>query len=150
VTTNGRLTCGDSGGKTQSGAPCGATLGLGEESGLCVVHDPERATQSMLDRREGGRLSGIVRSLERERRATTRPENLPTFPPDNLERLAAWHIWAANAVATGEIAARTGDTIARLLKELRPVLLNLDLEKKVKQLEQALKRAQRELEGRHG
>jgi len=48
----------------------------------------------------------------------------------------------------GEIDARTGDSICRHVKELRPVLISIDMDKRVRELERQLKAAKKELEKR--
>jgi hypothetical protein len=131
-------TCGDYGGVNKAGEPCGLTLGLNERTGLCIQHDPERAEERRAQVKRGGEGARITAWRNKLEKMTTAPENLPTDPPDTLERLASWHIWAAGAVATGEIDARTADSICRHLQQLRPTLLNLGFEKRLKQYEQAV------------
>jgi hypothetical protein len=139
----GALTCGDAGGVNGAGEPCSSRVLL--ESGLCAHHDPDRRHEMKLVRAAGGRAKADIYRLQKRINETTAPENLPAFKPDTLERLAAWHQWASRAVAVGEIDGRTGDSICRHLKELRPVLIATGMEARVKELEAALKKAKREL-----
>lgn len=144
-----RATCGDRGGVSKSGAPCGATLGLSETTGLCAAHDPERATSYRQMQARGGRTSTLLKRVLRAEQESVLPETLPTFEPDSLEHLSQWLQWTARAAATGELHHRTAAEITRALRELRPVLINLDLERRLKEAERLLARAQKELEKRH-
>lgn len=134
-------TCGDSGGRRRDGTPCRVTFGLSQENGRCLFHDPQRKEMRRAMRSAGGRSSGELARLAKAARETVAPEGLPKFEPNTLERLALWHQWVARAVAIGEIGARTAGEITRTLKELRPALMQLDLEKRVKELERELKKA---------
>jgi hypothetical protein len=129
--------------------PCRSALGLSETTGLCPHHDPERAEEMRLVRAAGSRASSDIARLARRIRESVAPANLPSFPPNSLARLSLWHQWTATAVATGELEAKTAREITLSLKELRPVLLAVGMERRVKELEAALKKARRELEGRH-
>lgn len=139
-------TCGDAGGVNGEGEPCESQILL--DSGRCAHHDEERRKEMKLIRAAGGRAAADIARLAKKVRETTAPENLPDFDPDTLDRLARWHQWAARAVAIGEISGRTGDSICRHLKELRPTLIQIDLEQRVKDLEKQLKRARQRLEGK--
>ena len=135
----GLATCGDAGGVNVDGAACAAFRRLSEESGLCVWHDPSREEER--DALHHSRMEGARAATEA--RAVKRPERMPSFPPDTLDRLAKWHQWAVSAVAVGEINTRVGDSIARNLQQLRPVLLNLGLEGRVRELEVELRKAKK-------
>lgn len=137
----GAPTCGDAGGRRADGEPCQVQTGLSEINGRCLHHDPDRGEERQAFHSAGGRRSAEIVKAAKRRRETTAPANMPSFDPDTLEKLAAWHKWVARAVATGEIGARTAGEITRTLKELRPALLQIDLEKQVKELERELKKA---------
>jgi len=130
-------TCGDAGGITKTGAPCAAFRNLSSTTGLCLWHDPSRGDERAVCARRGG--EGSRRRVEESK---AKP---PSYAPDTLAHLAAWHQWAADSVATGKLPARTADSVCRHLKELRPVLLNLNLEHRLKELEVELKAAKKEL-----
>jgi len=137
----GLQTCGDVGGVSKDGTPCAAFRRLDPDTGLCVWHDPAR--ESEREAIHTARMAGF-QAHTAERRAK-RPETMPKFPPDTLDRLSQWHQWAVAAVAIGEINTRTADSISRNLQQLRPVLLNLDMERRVRELEAELKRAKRKV-----
>lgn len=140
---SGAPTCGDSGGVSVSGKPCASRVLL--ETGLCAHHDPAFKEEIRIVRAAGGRTTTDIRRLQRRIKDTVAPADLPSFPPDSLERLSRWHQWAVKSVATGEISERNADAICRHLSSLRPTLINLGLEKRVKELEASLKKAKREL-----
>lgn len=155
MSTQRAPTCGDAGGRTARGEPCGCVLGLKEDPDgrlRCDTHsiDPERRARAAdaraLGAAEGGRVLGIAKRIARETAQTTEPENLPGFAPDTLERLALWLQWAARAVAVGEISAKTASEVTRACKELRPVLVAVGMEQRLKQLERDLAEAKRKLE----
>ena len=126
----GGPTCGDAGGRTKKGEPCAAFRRLSEDTGLCMHHDPARKDEC--DEIQRLAAEGYRRHL------TLEPLS---FAPDTLEHLAQWHQWAVKAVAAGNMASRTADSVCRHLKELRPVLLNLNRERRVRALEAAWKEA---------
>ena len=135
----GLVTCGDAGGRTKKDAPCAAFRNLDPASGRCMWHD-----ESRLDDR--ARLCATRDRARAEKLAAPkRPETMPTFKPDTLSRLSHWHQWAVSAVATTEINTRTGDTICRHLQQLRPVLITLGLEERLKEAEQKLALAKKQL-----
>ena len=142
------VTCGDHGGRNQQGEACGVAMNLSATTGLCLHHDPARVDEARALYKTGSAAAGRATHLRRIELLTTEPVNLPRAEPDTLGRLARWHRWVVRAVATGEIDARTAHEITCSLKELRPVLLNLNLERRVKELEMALKKARKELERR--
>ena len=129
--------CGDRGGRCKDGSPCEAFRNLSETTGLCMHHDPARADEALALVKAGGAASGAP--------LLAKP---PSFPPDTLEHVAKWHAWATASVAKGKLPSRLADSICRHLKELRPVLLGLGMEQRVRELEAQLKAAQKELGAR--
>ena len=119
-------------------------MNLSATTGLCLHHDPERVDEARALYKTGSAAAARATHLRRIERLTTAPANLPRDEPDTLGRLARWHRWVVRAVATGEIDARTAREITGSLKELRPVLLSLNLERRVKELEMALQKARKE------
>ena len=134
------MRCGNAGGLTKDGAPCAAYRNLSESTGLCMWHDPDR--QPERDANQRAAVAG------RETKEAKRPKALPDFAPDSLDHLSEWHQWAVKAVACAEIATRTGDTICRHLQQLRPTLLSLDMERRVRELEAELRKAKKQLKAR--
>lgn len=134
------VTCGGAGGVNEQGGPCRQAVNLSPTTGLCVHHDPLRVDEARALARVGGVASGRAKRLQRIERMTTTPDNMPREEPDTLERLARWHRWVTRAVATGLIDARTAHEITCSLKELRPVLIQIGLEKRVRELEAELRR----------
>ena len=132
--------CGDNGGRTRSGFPCRQTMNLSPTTGLCIWHDLTRGDERKALHAAAVAASARASHLRRIERQVTTPDNMPRFEPDTLERLAKWHQWASRAVGVGEVDARTGDSICRHLKELRPTLIQLGLEKRVRELEAELRR----------
>ena len=142
-------TCGTSGGTNADGRPCGSTLGLSPTNGLCLQHDPERTEERRAVVAAGGRAAGEKARQRRLEMQHARPEQMPDYEPDTLERVALWHQWASKAVGLGWIDARTSDSLCRHLKELRPTLVAIGHEQRVKELERELQRIRkRESEGR--
>lgn len=125
--------CGDAGGVNAEGEPCASQI-LGD-NGLCAHHDPEKAEEMRLVRAAGGRTTGEIRRLARRIKDTVAPADMPAGP-NTLADVAAWHRWTARSVACGEIDARTAGEITRALRELRPTLVNLDVEKRIEELEE--------------
>ena len=139
----GLATCGDAGGVNVDGAPCAAFRRLSEDTGLCTWHDPSRGLER--EAIHTARMAG--RQVQAAEQRAKRPETMPKFAPDTLDRLAKWPHWAVSAVAVGEINTRTADSIARNLQQLRPVLLNLGLEGRVRELEVELRKAKKKAAG---
>ncbi len=75
------------------------------------------------------------------------PEEAPP-PPEALEDVAVWLRWLTVAVVTGRVDARTAHEATVALKELRPTLEKIDLDRRVKELEKQLKQARKEIERR--
>jgi hypothetical protein len=116
-------------GKTANGSPCRVTSNLNPATGECFWHDESRRAKAAEARSKGGAVSAAKKKGAR----VAKPESLPPFKPDSLERVALWHQWAVDAAATGEIDARTSDSICRHLKELRPTIEKVDMEKRFKE-----------------
>ena len=133
-------TCGSAGGRNARGEPCGAELGLGE-SGLCRLHDPERAAEVLAMRQAGGRgRAGFRRTADPEL-----PANVPRAP-ETLEDAVAWSSWAMHAVAVGEIDARTGHEIGYLVNAFKAAVEKRDLQREIEALRAELAAAS----ARHG
>lgn len=124
------------GGCTGTGEPCRSTILL--PSGLCHAHDPTRAESFALARRMGSARAGDLARLMSRVKQTTAPADLPACEPDSLEHVSEWLQWTARSVATGEIDARTAREIVGACKELRPVLVNLGYERRLKAYERAI------------
>lgn len=132
-------TCGSRGGVTKEGLPCETFRNLGEESGRCMWHDPERVKERAL-------LTGAQNSAKVQKAELAKePAEPPPYAPDTLEALSLWHQWAADAVATGRLGVRAADSICRHLRELRPTLQALGMERRLKELEAELKATKKEL-----
>jgi hypothetical protein len=132
-------TCGDAGGVNGLGEPCRSQVIM--PSGMCAHHDPEHKATMKLVYRAGGQAAKHVKQLAARMRDTVAPHNLPTVPPDSIAHLATWHRWTVHAVATGQIDPRVAAEIRGCLRELRPILVGLGLERRVRELEASLKKA---------
>lgn len=134
--------CGDSGGRTKTGEPCGSTLGLSGANGLCLAHDPERVQQQRAMAKEGGRAARAkdlkARAEERAARAELAKLEMPEGPPQDLEGAVRWSSWAIHAVATGAIDARTGHEIGYLVNAFRGAAEKRDLEKELEKARASL------------
>ena len=139
------ITCGSNGGKNERGEPCGTAMNLSPTSGLCVHHDPARVDEARALYKTGAAAAARATHLRRIERQVTTPDNMPREEPDTLARLARWHRWVVRAVATGLVDARTAREITGSLKELRPVLVQIGLEKRVKELEAELRKYKKRL-----
>ena len=131
----------------EDGSRCDSSIGLGL-TGLCIHHDPDRAELATEIRRSGAKAQGAA--IRAARRAadvrTVAPDEAPTAP-STLEDIAEWHRWTAVAVATGQVDPRTAGEITRSLRELRPTLTAIGMEKRVRELEAQLATLKRERAG---
>lgn len=121
--------CGDAGGQTSAGQPCRNTLGLGAD-GRCPTHSTDSVERAKVP---------PPRNPPRLVITTVPPEALPPEALDSLDGVAAWLVWVIQAVARGEIDARTANEMTRALKELRPVLLHVGYERRLKAYERAIR-----------
>lgn len=127
-------TCGDSGGRTKSGANCRTSLNLGA-SGLCLQHDPARAAERQAVHAAGGKATA---ARKRERRAAAGPRDIPAAPKslDDAVRISAW---ITHATLQGEIDVRVSEAATKAIRQFQ-----LCVEKR--ELVQRLKEAQAELD----
>jgi hypothetical protein len=114
------------GAPTETGEPCRQVVGIGNASGKCIWHDPERAQEALAARTKGG-----LSAHERE----PGPEDTPApAEPKTLGDVIAWHSWIAGALARGQIDKATATGLAYNLQQLRAALVSRDLEKEVEEL----------------
>ena len=126
-----KLSCGDSGGRTKAGQLCRTEIGLSASNGLCLFHDPDRADELLQIRRDGQRASVAARSRIR----TANPHEAPAAPK-TVEDAVEFASWAAWAVATGKIDARTAREAAYCLRAFIDGRKHVDaVDAKVKALE---------------
>ena len=133
-------TCGDAGGRTKAGRPCQVAMNLGEK-GLCVHHDPDRKQEALEMRRMGARASAASRTRTKVARG-----DVPRAPR-TLSDAVSYASWAVDAVAMGELDARTAREIGNLLREFRSCLEKRSLEKEITALRTELKEAQSKRRG---
>ena len=136
-------TCGEAGGRNSKGLPCGVYLNLSPSTGLCLMHDPERAESRAELKRQGGQAAGAAR---RQARAAM-PDGVPRAPT-NLEDSVKWSSWAMHAIATGEIDHKVGHEVGYLVARFTEAVSKRDLERQVKSL-QARLRAFQQRRGSH-
>lgn len=120
-------TCGDNGGRTMDGGPCTVDFGLSDDNGLCYHHDPDRAEERSAARKAGGIATAKKRSNERG--LVDAPP-----PPQTIEDAKAYASWAVEAVASGRIDYRVGNTVQAILREFRSATEKVDLAKRYEAL----------------
>jgi hypothetical protein len=127
-------TCGDSGGRKVNGDPCPTSFGLNPDSGLCYMHDPERAEEAQAARSRGGKATA------------GRMKRGPVEPPAALVEMqdaVAWASWTADAVARGQIDTRTAREISTAIKEFRASVEKAGLVAKLKAAEATIAQLQK-------
>ncbi len=129
-------TCGQHGGVTVSGQPCGAQLGLGETTGLCAAHDPGRAKEMNAQREATKRMT-------REELEATYPKDLPP-PPQTIEDAKRYASWTVDAVARGPAAGgidvKRAREITGLLRQFQSSAHEAELAARIKTLEGQLRK----------
>ena len=134
----GKCRCGDSGGLTNAGEPCGTYLNLSSSSGLCLFHCPDREQERLAVRQAGGRASAVAK---RDRK-TADPDDVPRAPR-TLQDAVTWSSWAIHGVACGRIDARTAHEIGYLVNAFKAAVEKRDLERQIAELRAELAEAQK-------
>lgn len=101
--------------------------------GLCLWHDPERATLAKEVQVRGG-----YNSRNRNRAVTVKPTDAPSAPK-SLEDCVAYASWLTHAVVVGDIDSRTCKEAIAAVREVRMALEKRDLERMVEELKAQLK-----------
>ena len=135
--TERKPTCGEAGGKTRAGKPCGVTMNLSDINGLCLMHDPLRRAELHAVRVAGAKARG--RKIQQEKAAL--PADVPP-KPRTLKDAIQWASWATHSVAIGAINVRVAHEIAVLVREFRMALEKRALEETIEELQAQLKAAQ--------
>ena len=119
-------TCGANGGTKVHGGPCSSQLGLGELSGLCAVHDPQRAIEAKAQQEAMKRL-GVT---------------LPPAP-QTIADAKDYASWAIDAVAKGPhaggIDVKRAREIGCLLRQFQSSCHEAELAARIKTLETELR-----------
>jgi hypothetical protein len=118
-------TCGENGGVKVDGTPCPMSSGLSPDSGLCFWHDPKREEEAVAARSKGGQATARKRARE--------PINAPP-PPQTIEDAKLYASWAVEAVASGRVDYRVGNTIQAILRDFRSATEKAELEKEIAEL----------------
>lgn len=128
-------TCGQHGGVSTNGQPCGAQLGLGEHSGLCIWHDPGRAKEMLAQREASKRMT-------REEQEATFPKDLPP-PPQTIADAVRYASWCVDSVARGVLAGGIDPKRAREvitgLRQFQSAAHEAELAARIKSLESQLR-----------
>jgi len=132
-------TCGESGGTTRAGKPCGVTLNLSDVNGLCLQHDPMRKDELYAVRVAGSK----ARALKIQKEKAALPDNVPP-KPRTLKDAIQWASWATHSVAVGAIDVRVAHEIAVLVREFRMALEKRALEEQVEELKKELAAARKQ------
>lgn len=98
----------------ENGDPCRSPFV--NESGYCDAHDPDRDPEEMAER---GRKGAEVTKERREARAFD-VDSLPEIR--DAEDVRVWGEAVARAVARGAIGETRGNTLSRLLRQIRGAL----------------------------
>ncbi len=133
--TGSRRTCGAA---KVDGTPCRSYLNLSPATGMCLMHDPERAEERQRVTASGGRATGVAKRA----RKTADPEDVPSAPK-TLQDAVTWSSWAMHAVACGRIDARTGHEIGYLVNAFKAAVEKRDLERQIHELRAELAAAQK-------
>lgn len=114
-------------GTKDDGSPCRSPFV--NESGYCTAHDPERGSEEMAER---GRKGGQARA-ERREAETFDVDSLP--PIRTMDDVREWGEAVARAVARGAIGEKRGNTLSRLLRQIRGAM-EADAEGRIAELRQ--------------
>jgi hypothetical protein len=120
------------------GGSCGAQAQRGRP--YCFQHDPDQAEAAADARRRGAGTTNKRRRRTQIR--TADPSDVPARL-ESVEDAIAWAAWAARAVATGEVDARTGKEVGGLLKVFLDGKKHADsVDKRVKELREKIRQLQ--------
>lgn len=119
------------------GTRCRMLNELNPKTGLCPYHDPEREAEVGKRRRNGG-LNGGGHGLNRIPPKVVTPEEAPP-PPKSLEDCVTYASWATHAVTVGLIDPKTCREVIGAVRQVQSALEKRDLERKVRELEAALR-----------
>ena len=136
--TEGKRTCGDSGGRKADGSPCGSKLNLSPENGQCLMHDSARTEERLRVTQAGG----VASAQAKRDRKTADPDDVPSAPK-TLEDAAEFASWLTHAVVVGRLDARTGHEAAYALRAFQAMAEKRDLQKEVASLRHELAAAQK-------
>jgi hypothetical protein len=125
--------CGDAGGVSKKGAPCSQYMNLSPTTGMCLMHDPERAAQ----RRETQVAGAVAKGAAMRAAKAALPEDCPPAPKTiaDAEKFASWLTYS---VCIGRIDARTAHEASVCLKEFRGAHEKRVLESEVRALRREL------------
>ena len=107
--------------------------------GLCKFHDPARREEVTEERRRGARTTTALRRAIDDPTVTS--EDTPPEARD-LETAVPWLTWVALQLATGGIAPSRAREITNAMREFRNTQERLNLDRRLKDLEQQMRRQQ--------
>ncbi len=135
---DGITTCGDAGGRTLKGAPCGMHLNLNPESGLCLNHDPTRQAEALEMRVAGAK----ARAAKLRKRKAAMPKDCPPAPK-TLREAEAVASWITFAVLSGELDPKVAEAGVKSVRQFQLTIEKRTLQDRVKELERALREARK-------
>jgi hypothetical protein len=117
--------------RKKDGSRCGANAQ--PSNGLCVFHDPGRASEGRRARRAGG--------IARSRGAAVLPSDTPDHPLSNTKEVSAFLADSINQLRRGEIDSRVATGMGYLTTVLLRALEQGPLEERMAKIEAALAQA---------
>lgn len=130
--------CGENGGVTKAGAPCSVAMNLSPTNGLCVMHDPERATDAAAMRAAGQRANGAAN----RRAKAADPDTVPPAPK-TLEDAVFLAAWITRAVLIGDIDVRVAEAATKAVRQFQLGEEKRAMEAEIKHLRAELAAAQK-------
>lgn len=109
------------------------------ENGRCAAHDPEKGSEEMKRR---GRAGAKVTNERREAESF----DVDSLPPiRTMDDVRQWGEAVARAVARGAIGSKRGNTLSRLLRQVRGAM-EADAEGKIEELRKQVEEMQERVE----
>jgi hypothetical protein len=117
--------------RKKDGSRCGANAQ--PSNGLCVFHDPEKASEGQRARRAGG--------IARSRTVAVLPADTPDHPLSNTKEVSAFLADSINQLRRGELDPRVANGMGYLTTVLLRALEQGPLEERMAKIEAALAEA---------
>ena len=114
--------------RKKNGSHCGANAQ--PSNGLCVFHDPDRASDGQRARRAGG--------VTRSRVAAVLPSDTPDHPLGNTKEVSAFLADSINQLRRGQLDPRVANGVGYLSSVLLRALEQGPLEERLAKIEAAL------------
>jgi hypothetical protein len=124
----------------KNGSRCGANAQ--PSNGLCVFHDPDKASDGRRARRAGG--------IARSRGGTVLPSDTPDHPLGNTKDLSAFLADSINQLRRGQLDPRVANGVGYLSSVLLRALEQGPLEERLAKIEAALAENAQQATGAEG